>query len=304
MRKEVYGYLAVIAAACMWGIGGSAAKALFNQNITPFLLVKIRLTLAFLLMLIGLLCYNKRLLVIPRREIAYFALLGTGGMALLQFLYFYTISLTNVATAVFLQYLAPVFMAVYAVVFEKERLGFRRGASIILAMTGGLLIMLNAGGGTSISALGLTSGLLAAAAMAFNTIYGRRAVRTYHPLTAVTYSFGFAGLFWWLVSPEAWATGTINSENWWIFAYIAVFSTVIPFLLYFLGIRFLSPTNVGVTACLEPVVAAVTAYLVLDEVMGWMQMLGGLLVVLAVIVLQTSNEPESITAVVKEADIV
>ncbi|TWH49469.1 DMT family transporter [Sporomusa sp. KB1] len=304
MRKEVYGYFAVIAAACMWGVGGSAAKALFNQNITPFLLVKIRLTLSFLLMLIGLFVYNRRLLVIPRREIAYFALLGTGGMALLQFFYFYTISLTNVATAVFLQYLAPVFMAVYAVVFEKERLGARRGVAIALATLGGFLIMLNAGGGASISVLGLTSGLLAAASMAFSTVYGRRAVRRYHPLTAVTYSFGFAGLFWWLVSPEAWVQGTITTENWWLFAYIAVFSTVIPFLLYFFGIRFLSPTNVGITACLEPVIAAATAYLLLGEVMGLLQMLGGLLVVLAVIVLQTGSEQEALKAAVKKTDIV
>lgn len=304
MRKEMYGYLAVIAAACMWGIGGSAAKALFNQNITPFLLVKIRLTLSFIVMLIGLLCYDRRLLVIPRREIAYFALLGTGGMALLQFFYFYTISLTNVATAVFLQYLAPVFMAVYAVVFEKERLGVRRGVAVILATVGGLLIMLNTGGGVSISALGLMSGLSAAVAMAFNTIYGRRAVRKYHPLTAVTYSFGFAGVFWWLVSPEAWGPGTINAENWWLFLYIAVFSTVIPFLLYFFGIRFLSPTNVGITACLEPVIAAAVAYFALDEVMGWLQMLGGLLVVLAVIVLQRSNEQEAVTSAAEKADIV
>lgn len=302
MRKEVYGYLAVIAAASMWGIGGSAAKALFNQNITPFLLVKIRLTLAFLLMVIGLICYNRRLLLIPRRDIAYFAVLGTGGMALLQFFYFYTISLTNVATAVFLQYLAPVLMAVYATVFEKVRLGWNRGLAVGLATLGGLLIMLNTGG-AAISKLGIVSGLLAAFAMAFNTIYGRRAVRDYHPLTAVTYSFGFAGLFWWLVSPEAWTSGTINAGNWWLFMYVAVFSTVVPFLLYFFGMRYLSPTNVGVTACLEPVIAAVVAYLTLGEVMGWLQSVGGLLVVAAVILLQTSSEQEAV-AESKKTDIV
>lgn len=300
MRKEMYGYLAVIAAACMWGVGGSAAKALFNQNITPFLLVKIRLTLAFFLMLIGLACYNRRMLIIPRKEIVYFAMLGIGGMALLNFFYFYTISLINVATAVFLQYLAPVFIAVYTVVFEKEPLGSRRGAAIVLATMGGLLIMLNNGGGAAVSGMGIISGLLAALFMAFNTVFGRRAVRDYHPLTAVTYSFGFAGLFWWLVSPDAWTAATITAENWWLFAYVAVFSTVLPFLLYFFGIRFLSPTNVGVTACLEPVIAAVVAYAFLDEVMGWLQMLGGLLVILAVIVLQTGTERETAMAKAEE----
>lgn len=289
MRKEMYGYFAVIAAACMWGVGGSAAKALFNQNITPFLLVKIRLTLAFLLMLVGLICYNRRLLIIPCRELVYFAMLGVGGMALLNFFYFYTISLTNVATAVFLQYLAPVFIAIYTVIYEKEKLGGRRGLAIALATLGGLFIMLNAGGAVAISSRGIMSGLLAAMFMAFYTVYGRRAVRQYHPLTAVTYSFCFAGIFWWLVSPEAWTSDTINAGNWWLFAYVAVFSTVIPFLLYFFGIRFLPPTNVGITACLEPVIAAVVAYLFLGETMGWLQIMGGLLVIIAVIILQTGS---------------
>lgn len=303
MRKEIYGYLAVIAAASMWGIGGSAAKALMNQDITPFLLVKIRLTLAFLLMVAGLFCYNRQLLVIPRREIAYFAVLGTAGMALLQFFYFYTISLTNVATAVFLQYLAPVLMAVYAVLFEKEKLGWQRGSAVGLATLGGLMIMLNAGS-TNISLLGLASGLMAAVVMAFNTIYGRRGVRQYHPLTVVTYSFFFAALFWWLVSPDAWTAGVIHTGNWWLFMYIAVFATVVPFLLYFTGMRFLSPTNVGVTACLEPVIAAGVAYLTLGEVMGWLQSCGGLLVIGAVILLQTSSEPQAAPTKDKQADIV
>lgn len=302
MRKEVYGYLAVIAAASLWGIGGSAAKALMGQNISPFLLVKIRLILSFFLMVAGILCYNRQLLVIPRREIAYYAVLGTAGMALLQFFYFYTINLTNVATAVFLQYLAPVLMAVYAVLFEKEKLGWQRGGAVGLATLGGLMIMLNAGGATSL--LGIASGLMSAVAMSFNTIYGRRGVREYHPLTVVTYSFGFAGLFWLIVSPDAWTAGVINTGNWWLFVYVAVFSTVVPFLLYFTGMRFLSPTNVGVTACLEPVIAAGVAYLTLGEVMGWLQSLGGLLVVAAVILLQTSSEPESVSIQNKQANIV
>lgn len=303
MRKEVYGYIAVIAAASMWGVGGSAAKALMNQDITPFLLVKIRLTLSFLLMVVGLLCYDRRLLFIPRHEIGYFAILGTAGMALLQFFYFYTIDLTNVATAVFLQYLAPVFMAVYAVLFEKEKMGLKRSGAVGLATLGGLMIMLNTGTAT-INILGLASGLTAAAIMAFNTIYGRRGVRQYHPLTVVTYSFGFAALFWWLASPDAWTAGVINTGNWWLFMYIAVFSTVVPFLLYFTGMRFLSPTNVGVTACLEPVIAAGVAYLTLGEVMGWLQLIGGLLVVAAVVLLQTTTEQEFVATEDKPHDFV
>ncbi|MCX7780218.1 MAG: DMT family transporter [Negativicutes bacterium] len=286
MRKEMYGYLAVTLAALMWGVGGSAAKFLFNQAVSPQLLVKLRLTLSFFILFAGLAVYNRNLLVIARRDIGYFALLGALGMSMLQFTYLLTISLTNVATAVFLQYLSPIFMALYALIWEKTPLGWQGGLSVGLAAAGGFFIMLNAGGASGISILGVFSGLVSALVMAFNTIYSRRAVREYHPVTAVTYFFGFAALFWWVITPYGWEPGTITRTHWLMFLYIAVFSTVVPFLLYFTGIRYLPPTNVGVIACLEPVIAAVVAYLALGEVMGWLQVLGGLLVVAAVILIQ------------------
>lgn len=287
-KREMYGYLAVVGAAAMWGIGGTVAKSLFNQSISPFLLVKIRLTLAFLLLVIGLYVYDRRLLHIPRSEIPYFAKMGIAGMAMVQFAYYYTIDLTNVATAVFLQYLAPVFIAIYAVVWEKEKLGRYRGFAVFFAALGGFCIVLDSGGVMGISMLGLVSGLAAALALAFNTIYIRRAVREYHPLTVVTYSFGFGALFW-LVIPWGWELTALNSTHWLMFLYIVVFSTIIPFLLFFTGIRFLSATNVGVTACLEPVIAAVTAYAVLGEIMGSLQIVGGFLVIVAVIILQVER---------------
>lgn len=282
----MYGYLAVIAAATLWGIGGSVAKFMFNQAVSPFLLVKIRLTLSWFILAAGLFIFNRRLLYIPKREIPYFAILGMAGMAMVQTTYLLTVSLTNVATAVFLEYLAPIFMALYAVLWEKTALGWHGTTAVALATVGGLFIMLNAGGTSGLSALGLASGLLSAVVMAFNTIYGRRAVRQYHPVTVVTYSFGFGAILWWLITPYLWEPGTITPAHWLMFLYFVVFSTVLPFLLFFVGVRFLPPTNVGVTACLEPVVAAVVAYLALGETMGWLQILGGLLVVAAVILLQ------------------
>ncbi|SDF58744.1 hypothetical protein SAMN05660235_02070 [Sporolituus thermophilus DSM 23256] len=48
----------------------------------------------------------------------------------------------------------------------------------------------------------------------------------------------------------------------------------------------------GVTACLEPVIAAVVAYFGLGETMGWVQVLGRVLIVAAVIMLQLNPAEE------------
>lgn len=291
MSKEIYGYLAVISAAAMWGIGGAVAKTLFNQAVSPFLLVKIRLLFSCVFLVIGLLIYNRRLLYVPRKDIFYFAKMGIMGMAMLQFFYFLTISLTNVATAVFLQYLAPILIAIYTVIWEKIRLSWQQKLAVAAAAVGGLLIMISAGGTQGLTLGGVASGLAAAFAAAFNTIYTRRAVQEYHPVTVVTYSCGFGALFWWIAMPYTWEAGSISPEQWLMFLYVVVFCTIIPFLLFYFGLRYVSATNVSVTSSLEPVIAAVTAYLALGEKMGSLQMIGGLLVVVAVIMLQYSATP-------------
>lgn len=216
-------------------------------------------------------------------------------MSAVNFFYYFTILSTNVATAVFLEYLAPVFMAAYAVFWQKVSLGWFRSGAVFLATIGGLLILLGTGDFASISMIGVASGLLSAIFMAFNTIFGQRAVRQYHPVTALLYSIGFGALFWWIIHPYGWETGSITSAHLGMLAYVVIFSTIIPFLLYFIGMRFLPPTNVGVTACMEPVWASLVAYWALGETMSALQMTGGALVVLAVILLQLNftSKPET-----------
>ena len=281
---RLLGYGAVVAAAVMWGVGGAVAKMLFNTAVSPFLLVKVRLAVAFLLLFVGLASVKRDYLRIARRDIGYFAVLGVAGMAMVQFTYFFTISKTNVATAVFLQYLSPIFMALYARFRENMTLGWQRVAAVTLAVLGGLLIMLSAGSSGQLTWLGLSSGLASALFMTFETIYARRGVRDYHPLTVVTYAFGFGALFWWFLGPEL--DWSVLAAQWVMFGYVAVFATVIPFLLYFVALRFITPTGVGITASLEPVIAALVAYGVLQEVLGVWQIAGSILVVSAVVLLQ------------------
>jgi len=93
--------------------------------------------------------------------------------------------------------------------------------------------------------------------------------------------------------PGLWEPGSITVEHWYMFWYVAVFSTVLPFLLYFTGMRFLPPTSVGIIACLEPAIAAAVAYGALGDKMGLLQIVGGSFVLAAVLLIQTeSKEPE------------
>jgi drug/metabolite transporter (DMT)-like permease len=69
-----------------------------------------------------------------------------------------------------------------------------------------------------------------------------------------------------------------------------LFSTLIPFGLYFKGIEHMRATRASIAATWEPVVAGVTAYFVLGEVLFPLQVLGGIGVIAAIMPLQIAKE--------------
>src|SRR2546428_162067 len=131
-------------AATLWGVSGVVAKALFNRRIEPWTLVEIRLTASFLTLLV-ILTLRGHPLRVPRDLLGRLALLGLA-MTSAQFTYYLTISLTGVSTALFLQYTAPVFVALYAWAAKGEAITPLRGGAILLAVTGSYFLVTGGAG--------------------------------------------------------------------------------------------------------------------------------------------------------------
>jgi drug/metabolite transporter (DMT)-like permease len=104
----------------------------------------------------------------------------------------------------------------------------------------------------------------------------------------MVWGFGFATLFWLLVRPPwtfPWSTfGSL--ENLALGLAIAVVGTLVPFLLEVAALRHLPASRVSVVATLEPVLGALLAWALLDEGLGPSQVIGGCLVVAAVLWVQ------------------
>ncbi|OQY59661.1 MAG: hypothetical protein B6245_05660, partial [Desulfobacteraceae bacterium 4572_88] len=86
------GYVYTILAALLWAVSGSSAKFLFNSGISPFQVVQLRITIAAGIMLLWLLIRHPSRLKIAKKDILYFLILGTAGMAAIQFTYLFAIS--------------------------------------------------------------------------------------------------------------------------------------------------------------------------------------------------------------------
>ena len=98
-----------------------AAKFLFNNWISPFPLVQLRLTVAAVTLFVWVLVRHPTLLRIYGRDLVYFVILGTCGMAAVNIAYMFTVSRIQLAAGILLEYLGPVFIAVYCVIFASER---------------------------------------------------------------------------------------------------------------------------------------------------------------------------------------
>ena len=285
------GYLYVSLAAVLFAISGTSAKYLFNDGITAFQLIQMRTTLAFSGLLIWLCFKNRALLIISITDLPYFIGLGVFGIGSAQFFYLVAISKINVAAAILLHYTGPVFVALYVVFIQRQKLSSYSVLAILGTLIGCFLVV-----GAynlqlfSLNLSGILAGLLAAVAFAAYTVLSEYGMRKYTPWAVLLYGMLFAALMWNGLHPPLSAFFDIYSPfQWGLILFIGIFGTIFPFGLYFKGVKQIKPTHASITATLEPISAGVIATVFLGEVMLPLQILGGLMVIVSIILLQLNT---------------
>ena len=191
------GYAAVIAAALFWGSSGTVGKALFIGGLDVFDLIQARATLAALILAVILGLVARPLFKVRKQDWPVFVVLGGLCLAVTQACYLVAISKIQVAAAILLEYLSPIIVAVFSVLFWKERLTPGKAASILMAL-GGCYLMV---GGYDLellqmNRLGILAGLGAAMGMSSYSLLGEWAMHRNHPVTVLFYAPGvFRGVF-------------------------------------------------------------------------------------------------------------
>ncbi|MGC9323508.1 MAG: DMT family transporter [Desulfomonilia bacterium] len=297
MNLSLKGYLCVLTAALLWASCGTAGKALFNAGMSPSLLVQIRVTLAALILVVLLSITRPVLLRITRGDIGYFLLFGGLSLAMMQLSYFIAISKIQVAAAILLQYLAPVLVACYSFLFWKEHVTRFKIMALILSFLGCYLVV----GGYDINLLrlnhsGILWGLVSALSFASTTLLGERVLHRHNPWTVLTYGFIFSAVTLNLFNrPLSIFVQAYTPLQWGAILYIVIIGTLIPFGLYLTGVNYLRSTRTIITATLEPISAAFMAFFFLREVFQPLQILGGISVIIAIILLQRERELDELS---------
>jgi drug/metabolite transporter (DMT)-like permease len=285
------GYLYVSLAAILFAISGTSAKFLFNDGITAFQLIQMRTTLAFTGLLIWLCLRYPALLKISLKNLPYFIGLGVFGIGSAQFFYLLAISKINVAAAILLHYTGPVFVALYVVFVQRQKLRFNSTLAILGTLIGCFLVV-----GAynlqlfALNRVGIIAGILAAVSFAVYSILSDYGMRRYTPWTVLLYGLLFAALMWNILHPPLEAfLHRYSPVQWGWILFIGICGTIFPFGLYFEGVKRIQPTHASITATLEPISAGVIATVFLGEVMAPLQIIGGLIVIVSIIILQLNT---------------
>jgi drug/metabolite transporter (DMT)-like permease len=286
-----FGYFYVALSSLLFAVSGTASKFLFNDGVTPYQLVQIRTVLASAVLLAWLALVNPASLRISVRSLPRFILLGFV-LAATMFTYFYAISKIQVAAAILLQYQSPVLVAAYALVFSRER----HSTTTLVAIAGsGLGCYLAVGAYTldllSLNKAGIIGGLSAAAFLACYTVLSESALRRYRPWTVLFYASLFSAVACnLLLAPFEGLTRSYNTVQWFWILFISIAGTAVSLGLYNKGLRMIRSTHASITATLQPISAALIAFLFLGEIMMPLQLVGVGLVVASIVVLQIGKE--------------
>lgn len=291
-RRPALGYGLAAAAATMWSLNGSLARYLLDDGVSALRLAQLRSFGSWLILLVALALVRRDLLRVDRRSVPSLAFLGVAGLALVHCAYFIAIERLQIGVALTIQYLAPLLLLLWLRLVHGRRLPGRLWGAVALSVVGCFLVVRAYDTG-SLDGLGVLAAAASAVTFALYMVGSERAGHRHEPVTTLVWAFGFASLFWALVTP------------WWSFPFedfasaeagllglgVIVIGTLLPFVCIVAALRHLPAPRVAVISTLEPVLASLFAFLLHDEALAAVQIAGGAVVVAAVIWVQ-SHRPD------------
>jgi len=290
------GRLLVAGAAFFWGTSATLARFMFrDQNVPPLTAVTLRLAIATAVLGLWLVIRRRSAFRVDRRDFGYFLILGVVALAGVQGSYYFSIAKLGVGLAILLQYVAPTLIVIYEAIRGVPVT--RRTVVAAAAALGGTALLVYGMDRRAFSTAPLHWAIGASASFlfAFYILYSKRGLARYGAETVLFYSFALAGVVWSIVTPP-WriVAAGYSVSVWGGFLALGLFSTLVPFVLFNLGLKRIAASDAGIVATLEPVIAVASSALVLGEGLRPAQAAGALLVLLAAML--SSGHPRPGTA--------
>ena len=283
------GALLILLSGVFWGSMGIFMRPLSSCGFSALHLVFLRLGLGALLFALLLLVRDRAGLRIALRDLPLFLGLGLLSVLFFTYCYFRAIELLPLSTAAILLYTSPIWVMLMSALFFREAVTGRKLLALALAFAGCVLVSGISSGGAGV---GVLFGLGAGFGYALYSILGAVALkRGYRPMTVTLYTFLIAALGAFLLCGKGALVQALSAARaggmLWLVPLTSLVTAVIPYLAYTEGLRTTEASRAAILATVEPVVATVLGALVYGERLSLPAFLGILLVLSAIVLLNT-----------------
>lgn len=291
MKVESTAFVAL--AALCWGLSGGIGGILMANGWDAFVVSFYRGAIGLLFVLVWLALSPRGSGLSSRRLWFWSAIAGLGVAGNFAF-YFMSIAEGSVAVAVSLMYCAPVFVYLVSFALKLERPTPLKWAAIAVVMLGIVLLTriydISAGGVTPI---GISAGLLSGLSYAV-FIFGFKYAAPHGSPQAILV-IAFAVLITILIWPgdADQAVAVLSTPSWPLFAVLGVLGAGLSFFLYIVGLKHCAPAVASIVAMVEPVTASLFGFVVLNENLAGLQILGMGLILVTVTALSVKSSTGS-----------
>jgi drug/metabolite transporter (DMT)-like permease len=287
-RNPARGYLLVALGAAMFALGGNLARYMLDDGVSALRLSQLRSAGSLILLAAALAFTRPELMRVRRADVPQLAFLGICGLALVHATYYAAIDRLEIGVALVIQYMAPLLLLLWLRFRYGRRLARSLWGAVALSIAGCALVV-RAYDPASLEAAGVAYAAGAAVTFAIYMVASERAGHRYESVTTLLWAFAFASLFWAAVQP--WWGFPFGDVNVWLALGVIVIGTLLPFICVVAALRHLPAPRAAVAATLEPVLAAIFAWWLHDEHLAVVQLVGGALVLGAVLWIQ-SHRPD------------
>lgn len=274
------GALWIVLSAAGFGAMAIFAKLAYQDGVSLATMLFLRFTIAGLLLAAWGMAHGMRW---PRgRDLVWLLAMGGVGYVGQAYCYFSALQHASAGVVGLLLYLYPALVTILSALVFGRRIGVGRGWAVAVALGGTALTV---GGDLSSEPLGIVLGIGAALIYSIYILVGEGVMRRVPPLPAATVVMLAAATVYGGAAFQAGLQPPATSTGWLALLAIAVFSTLLAILGFLKGMEKLGATDASTLSTLEPLITIGLAAIVLGEVISELQLVGGGLILAAIIYL-------------------
>jgi drug/metabolite transporter (DMT)-like permease len=281
--NRLIGILLVAISAAAFGTLAIIGRYAYANGIDTSTLLFLRFTFSTLLMG-GLLALRGESL--PRgKTLTLLVGMGAIGYVGQSFSYLSAIKYASAGLVALLLYLYPIFVAVLSFIFLKAKITRFKILALGLATFGAMLTANPQGGEWK----GILLALSAAVVYSVYIVVGAGVMQKVSAIQSSTVIFASAGLVYAALTAINGPHWPVTQSGWLAIAEITLIATVIPVATFLAGLKRIGPTNASMISTLEPVVTVLLAAQLYGETLRPVTLLGGGLILIAVLLLTRSE---------------